>query len=135
MRESRKFCQRGGGATFPPFPQLRQRFFLGFFQFMSGRGEPLLAGHHRPASETPFRWHFAGVPMMAQHLTLAWLLFDFQGILTSIAKKPYIFVIYQRGSGPPVPTPGSAHGPTSPVNIVLKHGHVWYPCKLCLWRI
>ena len=26
---------------------------------------PLLAGHQRPASETPFKWRFAGVPMMA----------------------------------------------------------------------
>ena len=24
-------------------------------------------GHHRPASETPFNWRFAGGPMMAQH--------------------------------------------------------------------
>ena len=23
----------------------------------------LKAGHHRPASETPFKWHFAGGPM------------------------------------------------------------------------
>ena len=23
--------------------------------------------HYRPASETPFKWHFAGVPMMASH--------------------------------------------------------------------
>ena len=29
---------------------------------------PLLPGHHRPASETPFKWRFAGVPMMALHL-------------------------------------------------------------------
>ena len=29
---------------------------------------PLLAGHQRPASETPFDWRFAGVPMMAQPL-------------------------------------------------------------------
>ena len=28
---------------------------------------PLKSGHHRPASETPFKWRFAGVPMMAQH--------------------------------------------------------------------
>ena len=28
---------------------------------------PLKAGHHRSASETPFKWRFAGVPMMAQH--------------------------------------------------------------------
>ena len=35
----------------------------------------------------------------------------FQGICTSIAKKPYIFVIFQGGggSGPPVPTFGSMH--------------------------
>ena len=28
---------------------------------------PLKVGHHRPASETPFKWRFAGGPMMAQH--------------------------------------------------------------------
>ena len=28
---------------------------------------PLLAGSHQPASETPFKWRFAGVSMMAQH--------------------------------------------------------------------
>ena len=28
---------------------------------------PLKSGHHRPASETPFKWRFAGVQMMAQH--------------------------------------------------------------------
>ena len=40
------------------------------------RGEriqiPLLAGHQRPASETPFKWRFAGGPMMVQHWMLAW---------------------------------------------------------------
>ena len=40
-------------------------FFFSFF-----RGEriqiSLKSGHRRPASETPFKWHFAGVPMMAQ---------------------------------------------------------------------
>ena len=25
------------------------------------------ADHHRSASETPFKWRFAGGPMMAQH--------------------------------------------------------------------
>ena len=29
----------------------------------------------------------------------------FLGIRTSIAEKPYIFVIFQRGSAPPVPPP------------------------------
>ena len=33
----------------------------------------LKAGHHRPASETPFKWRFAGVPKMAQHWMHAWL--------------------------------------------------------------
>ena len=27
---------------------------------------PLDAGQHWPANETPFKWRFAGVPMMAQ---------------------------------------------------------------------
>ena len=25
-----------------------------------------MLGYHRPASETPFQWRFAGVPMMAR---------------------------------------------------------------------
>ena len=52
---------------------------------------PPIAGHHRPASETPFKWCFAGMPIMAQH----WIFIIFQGIraATSIAKKPYSFVI------------------------------------------
>ena len=40
-------------------------FFVSFF-----RGEriqiSLKSGHHRPVSETSFKWRFAGVPMMAQ---------------------------------------------------------------------
>ena len=28
---------------------------------------PLKVGHHRPACETPFKWRFAGGPMMPQH--------------------------------------------------------------------
>ena len=40
-----------------------------FFFLM--RGEriqiPIKADHHWPASETPFKWHFVGMPMMAQH--------------------------------------------------------------------
>ena len=28
---------------------------------------PLKSGHHRPVSERPFKWRFAGGPMMAQH--------------------------------------------------------------------
>ena len=28
---------------------------------------PIKPGHHRTASETPFKWRFAGMPLMAQH--------------------------------------------------------------------
>ena len=42
-----------------------------FFKPMLMRGGwnkvALKAGHHRPASETPFKWRFAGVLMMAQY--------------------------------------------------------------------
>ena len=33
---------------------------------------PLYAGHHGPASKTPYKWRFTSVPMMAQHQMLAW---------------------------------------------------------------
>ena len=40
--------------------------------FLLIRGEriqlPLKAGHDRSASETPFKWRFAGGPMIAQHV-------------------------------------------------------------------
>ena len=42
-------------------------FFYFFFILMRVEGIQLLVGHQRPASETPFKWRFAGGPMMAQH--------------------------------------------------------------------
>ena len=53
-----------------------ERFFRGsptFFFFVLDEviQIPLKAGHHRSASETPFQWRSAGVPMMAQHWKLA----------------------------------------------------------------
>ena len=53
--------------------QLRQRFlfyfiFFSFFHYEGRRVQiSLVAGQNRPASETSFKWHFAGGPMMAQH--------------------------------------------------------------------
>ena len=44
----------------------------------------LQMGHHRPASETPFKCWLGSFVI-------------FQGTRTSIAKKPYIFVIFQGG--------------------------------------
>ena len=55
-----------GGAGSNLFSFTFFTFFKTFFSFM--RGEriqiPEKAGHHRPASET--KWRFAGGPMMAQ---------------------------------------------------------------------
>ena len=56
----------------------------------------------------------------------------FQGILTSITKKPYIFVIFQEESGPPVPPPpsGSPHALLllfSDMQSPDRHGHA-YSC-------
>ena len=61
-RGSRKFCQRGSNPD---------NVFFFFFFFFLVRGKriqiALKAGHHRPASETPFKWRFAGELMVAQH--------------------------------------------------------------------
>ena len=81
------------------------QLFLPFFKLM--RGEriqlPLKAGHHRPASKTQFKRRFAGGPMVAQNEYWICGFVIFQGIFTSIAKKPYIFVIYQGGMDPGPP--------------------------------
>ena len=42
-----------------------------FSNLMRGIQIPLKTGHIRPASETPFKWRFAGGPMMAQRWMLA----------------------------------------------------------------
>ena len=56
MRGSRKFCQKGSN-------------FDNGFLVEEGREDSntIIAYHHRPASETPFKWNFAGVSMMVQH--------------------------------------------------------------------
>ena len=98
MRGSRKLCQRGSNSNNV------------FFVFDEGKEDPNITTS-RPSSA--FKWCFAGGPMMAQHK--CWLC-DFQGIQTSIAKKPYIFVIFQvEGSGPPAPPPLDPHMSVSTV--------------------
>ena len=54
---SRKVFQRGSNFD--------GCFFFGFFLVEEWIQIPLISGHHRPASETPLKWRFAGVPMMA----------------------------------------------------------------------
>ena len=58
MCGSRKFYQRGSNFD---------KFY--FFKFDEGRKDPntFSAGHQRPASETPFKWRFAGGSMIAHH--------------------------------------------------------------------
>ena len=51
-----------------------------------------------------FRWRANDDPS----LNLTWKFCDFQGIRTSIAKKPFIFVIFQ-GDLDPLPSSESAH--------------------------
>ena len=46
---------------------------------------------------------------MAQHWMLAWLLCDYLGVRTSIAKEPYSFVIFQGCLDPMSAPSGSAH--------------------------
>ena len=81
MCGSRKFFQRGS------------IFFLQI---------PLKSGHHRPTSETSYKWRFAG-PTLSGGLVAVWF---FGG-----SKKPYIFVIFQGRGG------GRGGDPLSPIWI------------------
>ena len=59
----RKFCQRGSNST------------LIFFD--NGPNSTKSGCHYWPASETPFKWRFAGGPMMARQVILAWYMCSF----------------------------------------------------------
>ena len=108
-RLNRKFCQRGS------------HFENVFYKFMRGGmiQIALKAGHHWPTSETPFKWRFAGGPMMALHWVLPGLgsFVILKRIRTRIAKKPYTLVFLKGVRTPcPPPPPGSTHG---------CHWHCW----------
>ena len=59
-----------------------------------------------------FRWCADDGSILNAGLVAFWF---FLGIRTSIAKKPYINVIFQGGPYPCVPTSGFAHAHTTPV--------------------
>ena len=63
MRGTRTFCHRGSKFE-----------FLYFFSIDEGREyqNTTISGPSSAASETPFKWRFAGVTMMTQQLMLAW---------------------------------------------------------------
>ena len=86
--------------------------------FLLDKGEriqiPLKAGVIiGPLAKRHFKWRFAGRPMLARHVMLAWYMFSFEifyGIWTCIDKKKLYFCDFPGGgSGPPVPPSGSAH--------------------------
>ena len=85
---------------------------------------PLYADHHRPALETPFKWRFAGMPIMARPNIDCWLgsFAILRGLVSVLLKNHYIFVIFQ-GPGVRTPSPppsGSAHEVPSRINTQRK---------------
>ena len=78
-------------------------FFYSFFMRGEWIQKALKEGYHRPASETPFtfRWRADDGPTLNACLVAL----IFQGIWTSIGKKPDIFCDLSGGSGPPAPPP------------------------------
>ena len=62
---------------------------------------PLKVGHHRHASETPFKriWLAGNANVGCSRFV------SFQGVQTSIAKEHFSFMIFQRGWGPDTLSP------------------------------
>ena len=61
---------RGDRGPDPPEKSQKYRGFLTILVRITCKttkltSQPSVLGHHRPASETPFKWHFAGWPTMA----------------------------------------------------------------------
>ena len=85
MHGSRKFCERGS------------RFF---FSWWGDRGSKY---HYKWAIiGPPAKRHLNGVSLAGRWWPKHWMHVIFQWIRTSIAKKPYIFVIFQGGLCPPL---------------------------------
>ena len=72
---------RGGGGAggltpFPPENHKNKGFLINTgvdpLKITKLQSQNSMLGHHRPASETPFKWRFAGGPMMARFF---WILF------------------------------------------------------------
>ena len=90
MRGSRKFCLRGSN-LYNDF-----LFFCFFSWWGEGGSKPstTIAGHHRPASETPLNGVSLACPWWPN--TECWLgSCDFQEVRTCSARKPNIFVNFQ----------------------------------------
>ena len=86
MRGSKRFCQRWPNSDV---------FFVCLFLIEERIQIALNAGHHRSAIFMAFRWLAYDGPTFAGLVTL-WF---FKGIRASIAKRHYIFVIFQIRGG------------------------------------
>ena len=98
-----------------------------------GRIKILQAGHHRVASEMPFKGQSVSLAFQWWPNIEYWhgSFIIFQGNWTSIAKKQY-FYVFQGGSGlpTPLPPPGSAH-----VCNQIERFITWTSvCNLALYR-
>ena len=100
-------------------PNSNNEFFLLFFMRGEWIQKALKEGYHRPASETPFtfRWQADDGPTLNACLVAL----IFREIWTSIAKKPYIFVIFFQGGKDPLPPPPSGSAHVYRTNILYKH--------------
>ena len=74
-------------------------FFLCFFFSWWGQ-ITLKAGHHRPTSDTPFKWRFAGGPVVAQHWMLGLVALWFSRGSGPVLLKNPIALWFSRGSPP-----------------------------------
>ena len=101
MRRSRNFCQR---------------FFKGSEAPKTTKSGQLSACQQNTI-EMAFRWRADNGPLFDADLAAC----DFQGIQTSISRKPFKFVIFQGGSDPLSPS-GSAHAVLLS-SLVLKSVH------------
>ena len=122
MRRSRKFCQRGSNSD-RVFLTRRNRIQI-----------TLKLGHHRPAGKRHLNGILLACPWWLNIECWLGSFVIFKGIRTSIAKRPYIFVIFQGGGGGPDPlSPLWTHtwdqtfyGLIGHNNVCLHTHHVFY---------
>ena len=86
---------------------------------------PLKAGHHRPASKTPFKWRFAGDDGLTLNSGLVVL--QFSGDQDQYCDENLFFVIFHRGGG------GGGPDPLFPLWIRPCHSRNFQPCRDIYW--
>ena len=101
-----------------------QLWLFFFFCFLADEGREYpnttISGPSSARQRNAILMAFAGVLIMAQ----TWMPI-FKGILTRIAMKPYIFVIFHEGGGGSdiLPPSGSAH-------VLIANAQTWHQCLL-----